>query len=86
MRAFLGLLSEPARVQDVTADGITLHSPRKDVPGRTVLVELTNDAGSFALIVPVQLVQVVPHPEGGCVLEGRFVKKLSDADVRALLA
>ncbi len=88
MRALVGLLSRPVRVARLSTDGILLHDANAPEyrRGKRLIVELINEACSSVRVVPVEVVQVRPHSEGGLTVEGKFSNKLSPDEVHELLA
>ncbi len=83
MHAFLGLSSEPVQVENITVEGITLRDSRRRRHQKTV-IELVNTAGDFGCLVPMQVVRVTTHPEGGYMVVGTFVRKLTDKELMTL--
>jgi hypothetical protein len=51
MFAYLGLASEPAQVQSITADRVTLKSDQFYAPGLWTIVELVNTARTFKCVL-----------------------------------
>jgi hypothetical protein len=84
--ARLGLSSAPAQVERLTAEGVVLLVARRPVPGTITVVELVNVAGTFVRIRPLRLVEVAPHADGCCAVQGQFLTPLADEELLTLLS
>jgi hypothetical protein len=84
MVAYLGLSSEPAQVQSISADLVMLKTDRYYVPGLRLSVELVNSGRTFKCILSLRVDEVQPDPEGGYTLDAAFCRSLSDAELRNL--
>jgi hypothetical protein len=75
----------PARVIDLSARGIRLLLRRRFEPGKLVLVELANGRRVFSCALVIRVVHVTPEPDGAYLLGGEFSRKLSQAELMALM-
>jgi len=86
MRAYLGLSSAPAKVQNISADRVTLLTTHPQRPGLTTLVELVSEGRSFKNILSLLVTGVEPHPDGGYTVDGEFTRPLTDDELKDLSA
>jgi hypothetical protein len=84
MIAYLGLASQPADVQSISADRVTLLSATSYPPGSRMAVELVNTGRSFKCVLALRVDGVQPNPEGGYRLEAEFSHRLTADELRDL--
>ena len=78
--------SNPVRVRNISAGGISLILP-KEVPSDTLLdIELLNRPEMFLCKLQVKITYRVEHPTGDWIIGGSFTRKLSEEEIRLLLA
>jgi hypothetical protein len=70
--AYVGLASQPAKVQTLSADRIKLVTNFSCSPGSRIAVELVNDARTLNCILSLRVDDVQPHSDSGYNLEGTF--------------
>lgn len=76
----------PVRVRNISAGGISLVLPH-EVPTDTILeIELLNRPEMFLCKLQVRITYRVEHPTGDWILGGAFTRKLTDEELRLLLA
>jgi hypothetical protein len=85
MFAYLGLSCEPAQVESVTADHVTLKSDRFYVRGLSMLVELVNARRNFKCALILRVEDVQPTPDCCYILEAAFSCPLTDDQLRHLV-
>ncbi len=76
----------PLRVRNISAGGISLVLHRGVEPDTVIEVQLLNRPQMFLCVVQVRVTYIVEHPSGDWILGGAFVRKLTDEEVRLLLA
>jgi hypothetical protein len=74
----------PAKVKNVSMDGIGLVVTRRVEPGSLLAVSLTNQAHGFAKTVLVRVVHVTPQP-GAFLVGGTFNTPLTYQELAALV-
>jgi hypothetical protein len=84
MLAYLGLASRPAKVENISADRVTLLTNFLYPSGSRMAVELVNDARTFKCILRLRVDDVQPHPDGGYTLDAIFCRSLTDDELRDL--
>jgi hypothetical protein len=84
MRAFVGLISRPVKVETVSTDAITFSDQAAHAPGVIMTIEMSDSSGSVVRLAQIQIAQVTPQPDGASRVEGRFLKQLNDDDLQAL--
>jgi hypothetical protein len=84
MIAYLGLTSEPAEVQSVTANRITLRTACSYTPGKRMLAELVSGDGNFKCILRLQVERVQAHPDGGYTWDAELSRPLTTDELREL--
>jgi hypothetical protein len=86
MLAYLGLASEPAQVQSISADRVMLKTNRPYAPGLRMSIEFVNSTRTFKCILRLQVEDVQPNPEGGYALDAAFRRPLTDDELRNLVS
>ena len=84
--AAVGETQWPARVVDVSADGVCLLLRRRFETGTRVVLELAHGVRVFSRTVELRVVHVTETEDGAFVLGGAFSRKLSHAELTALLS
>jgi PilZ domain len=84
--AAVGDTQWPARVVDVSANGICLLLRRRFEPGTRVALELANGLRVFSCALQMRVVHVSQAGDGAWVLGGAFDRRLSHAELMALLS
>jgi hypothetical protein len=74
----------PAKIKNISMDGIGLLMTRKVEVGALVAVTLTNPAKNFVKTVLVRVAHATPQP-GGCLVGGTFNAPLSYQDLTAMV-
>jgi hypothetical protein len=74
----------PAKIKNLSMDGIGLLMTRRVEPGSLVAVTLTNPAKGFVKTVLVRVAHATPQP-GGCLVGGTFNAPLSYQDLTAMV-
>ena len=74
----------PARIKNISMDGIGLLMTRRVEAGSMVAVTLTNPAKNFVKTVLVRVAHATPQP-GGCLIGGTFSAPLSYQDLTAMV-
>jgi hypothetical protein len=74
----------PARIKNISMDGIGLLMTRRVEAGSMVAVTLTNPAKNFVKTVLVRVAHATPQP-GGCLVGGTFSTPLSYQDLTAMV-
>jgi hypothetical protein len=74
----------PAKVRNISMDGIGLLMVRRVEPGTLLAVSLTNRARGFAKTVLVRVVHATPQP-GGCLVGGTFETPLTYQELSTLV-
>ena len=75
----------PARVANLSSEGLGLMLERPIETGRLVFVELSSPSGLFACMAMMQVLHVAAR-ESGYYVGGELVKQLSPEDIRMLTA
>ncbi len=75
----------PARVQNLSTNGVGLHLEERVDVGRFVLVELMSASGLFSRLLLTRVVHLSDQP-GGYLLGGEFISQLPDSELKFLLA
>lgn len=76
----------PVRVRNISAGGISLVLSH-EVPADSILeIELLNRPEMFLCKLQVQITYRVEHPTGDWILGGAFTRKLTDEELKLLLA
>jgi hypothetical protein len=76
----------PARVENLSTNGVGLFLEEPIAVGRFVLVELTSASGLFSRLLLTRVVHLSKHAGGGYLLGGEFISQLPDSELRFLLA
>ncbi len=76
----------PVRVRNISAGGISLVVHREVVTDTLLVVQLLNRPQMFLCDVQVRVTYAVEHPSGDWIVGGAFTRKLSDDELRSLLA
>jgi hypothetical protein len=84
--AAVGDTQWPARVVDVSTEGVCLLLRRRFEPGARVSLELANGLRVFSCALEMRVVHVAPAGDGAFVLGGVFSRRLSHAELMALLS
>jgi hypothetical protein len=84
MYAYLGLSCEPAQVQGITANRVTLKSDGFYAPGLRALVELVNAARTFKCVLFLRVERVQPQWDGGYTWDAEFAPPLTADELRDL--
>jgi hypothetical protein len=84
MFAYLGLSSQPAQVQSITANRVTLKSDDFYSPGLWTLVEFVNAARTFRCVVFVRAEHVHSHGDGGYTWDAELSRPLTAVELRRL--
>lgn len=74
----------PAKIKDLSMQGIGLILSRKVEPGSVLAVTLTNGPKSFTKTVLVKVIHVTPQP-GGALIGGTFTTPLSYQEFTSLV-
>ena len=74
----------PARIKNISMDGIGLLMTRRVEPGALLAVSLSNPAKGFVKTVLVRVAHATPQP-GGCLVGGTFSAPLSYQDLTAMV-
>jgi hypothetical protein len=74
----------PARIKNISMDGIGLLMTRKVEVGALVAVTLTNPAKNFARTVLVRVAHATAQP-GGCLIGGTFSAPLSYQELSTMV-
>jgi len=78
--------SNPVRVRNISAGGISLVL-NNEVPADTLLeIELLNRPQMFLCKLQVRITYRVEHPTGDWIIGGAFTRRLSDEELKLLLA
>jgi hypothetical protein len=78
--------SNPIRVRNISAGGISLVLPREVPPDDLLDIELLNRPQMFLCKLQVRITYRVEHPTGDWIIGGAFTRKLSEEELRLLLA
>lgn len=76
----------PVRVRNISSGGISLVLTRGVEPDTVLSIQLLNRPRMYFCKVDVKITYVVEHPSGDWILGGSFNRKLTDEELRALLA
>lgn len=76
----------PVRVRNISRGGISLVVHKQVESGTLLEIELLNRPNMVLSKLQVKITYAVEHPSGDWILGGSFVEKLSDEDIKALLA
>jgi hypothetical protein len=74
----------PAKVKNISMDGIGLLLARRVEPGSMLAVTLANTPRGFNKTVLVRVVHATPQP-GGCLVGGQFDPPLTYQELTALV-
>ena len=74
----------PARIKNISMEGIGLLMTRRVEAGALVAVTLTNPAKNFVKTVLVRVAHATPQP-GGCLVGGTFTAPLGYQDLTAMV-
>jgi hypothetical protein len=85
MFASLGLSCEPALVQSVTADRVTLKSDQFYASGLWTIVELVNTARTFKCVLFLRVGRVRRHKDGTCTWDAEFARPLTVDELHELV-
>src|SRR5205823_4298611 len=75
----------PARIQDVSTQGVALVVSRRYEPGTLLTVDVTDTNGRFSRTLLVQVTRVVNQSDGSCLIAGAFMSRLTPSDLTAWL-
>jgi len=78
--------SSPVRVRNISAGGISLVLSHGVEPDTLLTVQLLNRPRMFLCKIDVRITYVVEHPSGDWILGGAFTRKLTDDELRSILA
>jgi hypothetical protein len=84
MLAYLGLLSAPAQVQNITAHRVTLKTNHRYAPGLRMISELVNDARTFKCIVNLRAEGGQAHSDGTYIWDAELSRPLTVEELRCL--
>lgn len=76
----------PIRVRNISSGGISLVLTRGVEPDTVLSIQLLNRPRMYFCKVDVKVTYVVEHPSGDWILGGAFARKLTNEELRALLA
>jgi hypothetical protein len=76
----------PARLLNVSAEGVGLHCAQRFERGELVGVHLESATGTYARFSLLRLRHTAVHPAGGYVLGGELIHPLSERELRLLFA
>ncbi|MBY0527894.1 MAG: hypothetical protein K2R98_31140 [Gemmataceae bacterium] len=76
----------PVRVRNISAGGISLVLNHGCEPDTIMTVQLLNRPRMYMCKVDVRITYIVEHPSGDWILGGAFNRKLTDEELRSLLA
>jgi hypothetical protein len=85
--SFLGPVAEdfgPAKLQNISLEGVGLLLTRRVETGALLAVTLTNAARGFVKTVLVRVVHATPQP-GGCLVGGTFSVPLTYQELTTLV-
>jgi hypothetical protein len=74
----------PAKIKDISMQGIGLIVGRRVEPDSLLVVTLTNTAKNFTKTVMVQVAHATPQP-GGCLVGGIFTTPLTYQELTSLV-
>jgi PilZ domain len=74
----------PAKIRNLSMEGIGLLVSRRIEPGTLLAVTLSNPARAFAKTVLVRVVHTTPQP-GGCLVGGTFSTPLTYQELTTLV-
>ena len=74
----------PARIKNISMEGIGLVVIGRVEPGTMLAVTLSNQARNFTKTVLVRVVHATPQP-GGCLVGGTFVTPLTYQELTTLV-
>lgn len=78
--------SNPIRVRNISAGGISLVLPRELPPDTLLEIELLNRPQMFLCKLQVNITYRVEHPSGDWIMGGAFLRRLTDEELRMLLS
>jgi hypothetical protein len=76
----------PVRVRNISAGGVSLVLNRGVEPDTMLTIQLLNRPRMFFCKVDVKITYIVEHPSGDWILGGSFARRLTDEELRSLLA
>jgi hypothetical protein len=75
----------PAKIKNVSMDGIGLLLTRRVEPGALLAVCLSNPAKGFAKTVLVRVIHATAEMGGGCTVGGTFIPPLTYQELTTLI-
>jgi hypothetical protein len=84
--AALGESSWPARVLDVSTEGISLSVRCRFEPGMTVPLELANGVRVFCCALQLRIVHATEQTDGSFIVGGDFDRRLTARELIAILS
>jgi hypothetical protein len=76
----------PVRVRNISAGGISLVLNRGIEPDTMLTIQLLNRPRMFFCKIEVKITYIVEHPSGDWIAGGSFTRRLTDEELRSLLA
>jgi hypothetical protein len=76
----------PVRVRNISAGGVSLVLHRGIDPETLLNVQLLNRPRMFFCKIDVKITYIVEHPSGDWIVGGSFTRRLTDDELRSLLA
>jgi hypothetical protein len=84
--AALGESSWPARVLDISTEGISLRVRCRFEPGTTVPLELANGVRVFCCALRLRIVHATEQLDGSFIVGGDFDRRLTAGELLAILS
>jgi hypothetical protein len=84
--AALGESSWPARVLDLSAEGVSLSVRCRFEPGVTVPLELANGRRVFCCALRLRIVHATEQTDGSFIVGGDFERRLTASELTAILS
>jgi hypothetical protein len=84
--AALGESSWPARVLDISTEGVSLSVRGRFEEGTTVPLELANGAKVFCCAVRLRIVHATEQTDGSFIVGGEFDRRLTARELIAILS
>jgi hypothetical protein len=84
--AAVGEASWPARVLNVSTEGISLNVRCRFEPGLTVPLELANGVRVFCCALQLRIVHAAEQPDGSFLVGGDFDRRLTARELIAILS
>jgi hypothetical protein len=84
--AAVGESSWPARVLDISTEGLSLSVRCRFEPGATVPLELANGVRVFCCTLRLTIVHATEQTDGSFIVGGEFDRKLTARELLAILS